>query len=97
MHGIGAVRDGAKADAEARPSPRLVRASHEFEAQMLKELMKPLTRSEEGNDESDKGGPLAEFASEVFGQALSRAGGFGIADRIITSLSRNDPDGRPVP
>ena len=27
------------------PQPRLVRAAHEFEAQMMKELLKPMTAS----------------------------------------------------
>jgi Rod binding domain-containing protein len=64
---------------------------------MLKELIKPLTRSEEGDDESKSGGALADFATEALGQGLSRAGGFGIADRIMASLSRTEPDGGAIP
>jgi len=80
------------------PSPRLVRAAHEFEAQMMNELLKPMTGEDSltGDDESqDSGlvsgsgsdGTLADFASEALGQALSNRGGFGIADKIIRELT----------
>jgi peptidoglycan hydrolase FlgJ len=76
-------------------SPRLVRAAQEFEAQMMKELLKPMSgqdaftgeQTETGGD-AGAGGALGEFASEVLGQAISRHGGFGIANRIVHELSR---------
>jgi Rod binding domain-containing protein len=78
----------------AAPLPRLARAAHEFEGQMMKELLKPLTSEDlltgAGGDSDSgmgSGGALGEFASEALGQALSVRGGFGIADRIIKSLS----------
>jgi Rod binding domain-containing protein len=81
---------------EATPQPRLVRAAHEFEAQMMKELMKPLTwdNSLTGADkDSDggtaSGGALGEFASEALGRALSERGGFGIADGVVKELSHS--------
>jgi Rod binding domain-containing protein len=79
---------------ETAPSPRLVRAAHEFEGQMMKELLKPMTNGDAltgAEDDSDSGtgagGALGEFASEALGQSLSERGGFGIADRIIKELS----------
>jgi Rod binding domain-containing protein len=76
------------------PEPRLVRAAHEFEAQMMKELMKPLHQSTSltgsGDDaDSDAGScsALGEFASEALGRALSEVGGFGIASSIVKHLS----------
>ena len=78
--------------AEVGAPVRLVRAAHEFEAQMMKELIRPLTQS--GSDETSSGGGLAQFGGEVLGQALSRAGGFGIADRIVSSLSQSETDCR---
>jgi Rod binding domain-containing protein len=84
------------------PPPRLVRAAHEFEAQMMKELLKPLTHSgsalgggDEADDDSGDGsglgsgsaGALGEFASEALGKALSEGGGFGIATGIIRQLT----------
>jgi Rod binding domain-containing protein len=78
------------------PSPRLVHAAHEFEAQMMKELMQPLnrgsalTRTEdesESDDDAGSGGALGEFASEALGRALSEQGGFGIATSIVRQLT----------
>jgi Rod binding domain-containing protein len=81
------------------PNPKLVRAAHEFEAQMMKELLKPMTGGDPltgEDDDSDpelgsgsgSGGALADFASQALGQAMSERGGFGIADRIVKDLTR---------
>jgi Rod binding domain-containing protein len=81
----------------------LVHAAHEFEAQMMKELLKPLTATngldgEEGDAASGSNGALEEFASEALGQALSEHGGFGIATSIVRELSHsgNKPEAPPV-
>jgi len=76
------------------PQPRLVRAAHEFEAQMMKELLKPMTASDgltgdEGDSGSGSSSALGEFASEALGRALSEQGGFGIARSIVQQLSRS--------
>jgi Rod binding domain-containing protein len=78
------------------PQPRLVKAAHEFEAQMMQELMKPLNRgasltgADAGeDDDSGSGGALGEFASEALGRALSEQGGFGIASSIVKQLSHS--------
>jgi Rod binding domain-containing protein len=84
-----AAAAGAKA-ASGAPEPRLVRAAHEFEAQMMKELLKPMTESSSLTGEDDaqgSGGALGEFASEALGRALSEQGGFGIASSIVKDLS----------
>ena len=104
MH-VGSIAGNAASAAQATPSPRLVKAAHEFEGQMMKDLLQPmmagdaLTGAEEGDSElgpglgsgtgSGSGGALGEFASEALGQALSERGGFGIADRIIRELSHS--------
>ena len=82
--------------AQSVPSPRLVHAAHEFEAMIMKELLKPLTAGdgltgEDGGveDDSGSGGALEEFASEALGRALSEQGGFGIADSIVQNLSHS--------
>jgi Rod binding domain-containing protein len=98
MHAILAMTAAAPSGAAAAsaPQPRLVRAAHEFEAQMMKELLKPMTGSDAltGEDEDTEGdsgsnGALGEFASEALGQALSQQGGFGIATGIIRDLSHS--------
>ncbi len=80
------------------PSPKLVRAAHEFEGQMMKELLKPMTAGDGlTGDEDDSGssGTLSEFASEALGQALSQQGGFGIANQIVKELSHSGNQGHP--
>ena len=80
--------------------PRLVRAAHEFEAQMMKELLKPMTKASALFADSDENetGVLGEFASESLAGALSASGGFGIADRIVGTLSHsgNRSESAPV-
>ena len=89
----------------AGPSPKLVQAAHEFEAQMMKELLKPMTEGDAltGDDEGSygvldsgagSGGTLGEFATESLGKALSERGGFGIADRIVSQLSHSGNHGK---
>ena len=80
------------AAASVTPQPRLVHAAHEFEAQMMQELLKPMTSGdgldgEDSDSASGSGGALGAFASESLGQALSDHGGFGIATGIVRQLS----------
>jgi Rod binding domain-containing protein len=75
-------------------SPRLTQAAHEFEAMMMKELLKPMTSSQDDDADSGdttlgSGSALGEFASEALGKALSQHGGFGMANRIIGDLSHS--------
>jgi Rod binding domain-containing protein len=94
---IGAIHTALPTASEIAPSPRLVRAAHEFEGQMMKELLKPMTAGDGltgDEDESGSGGTLGEFAAEALGQALSQQGGFGIANRIVKDLSHS---GNPRP
>ena len=97
-----ALNTPTQTDGQARAEPRLVRAAHEFEGQMMKELLKPLTESDSltGEDEdsaSGSGGALGEFAAEALGRALSDHGGFGIADRIVGQLSHESNKKGPEP
>jgi Rod binding domain-containing protein len=87
MHGPGRVGCGAGQIAAAEP--RLIRAAHEFEAQMMKELIRPMTRFDGKDEEEASAGALSDFGGEMLGQSLSRAGGFGIANRIIADLSQD--------
>jgi peptidoglycan hydrolase FlgJ len=72
---------------------RLKKAAEEFEAQMMKELLKPLT--DNGDSDADEGGVafsgstdcLQNFAAEALGAALARQGGFGIASGIERQLT----------
>jgi len=96
MHGVMHVAHLMQASVAAQgsaPSLRLVNAAHEFEAQMMKELLKPMTNADSltGEDEGEdqgSGAALGEFASEALGMALSERGGFGVANSIVRDLSR---------
>jgi len=71
------------------PSPRLVKAAHEFEAAMMKELMAPLVPGHDllgGEEEVGSSSALGDFAGEALGKAISESGGFGIAKSIIRQL-----------
>lgn len=91
IHTIGQALIGEAGQAD--PQPRLVQAAHEFEGQMLKELLKPMTTTglsdEDDDGYSSSGEVLGEFASEALGKALSEQGGFGIANRIVRQLSNS--------
>jgi Rod binding domain-containing protein len=82
------------------PEPRLVKAAHQFEAMMMKELLAPMSRVGSLMEDSsgEDTGILGEFATESLAGALSAGGGLGIADRIVHSLSRsgNSPVSVPV-
>lgn len=101
MHAIGNTISAAAHSNATVPQPRLVRAAHEFEAQMMKELLKPMTASdgltgEESDTSSGSGSALGEFAQEALGRALSEQGGFGIARQIVQQLSRSGNDSQPA-
>lgn len=95
---IGANHLALATAAATAPSQRLVRAAHEFEGQMMKELLKPMTANDGlsgDEDESGSGGTLGEFASEALGQALSQQGGLGIANQIVKELSHSGNQHHP--
>lgn len=92
MDEIKAVDGTSSSPVTLAPQPPLIRAAHEFEAQMMKELMKPLNsgsdpmgRDCDGEDDSS-GSALGEFASESLGRALSDGGGLGLASTIVKQL-----------
>src|SRR6478752_3181459 len=72
-------------------TPRLLKAAHEFEAQMMKELLKPMTAGgsfTEDDEDSGSSEIMGGFAAEALGRSLSERGGFGIANSILRSLSQ---------
>jgi Rod binding domain-containing protein len=82
----------SQATTAVTPQPRLVKAAHEFEAQMMQELLKPMMASngldgEDNETASGSGGALGAFASEALGRGLSEHGGFGIASSIVRELT----------
>jgi Rod binding domain-containing protein len=103
MQVTGAAASSPVQQSAIAPQPRLVRAAHEFEAQMMKELLKPMTDFDGlGGDADDSSsgsnGALGEFATEALGRALSEHGGLGIASSLVHSLSHagNSPHAAQV-
>jgi Rod binding domain-containing protein len=102
MNTISSSIAASASSGAALPQPRLVKAAHEFEAQMMKELMKPMTSSSsllgsDNDEDSGSGTALTEFASEALGKALSEGGGFGIARQIVHDLSHAGNQNGTVP
>ena len=86
------------AAAQVTPQPRLVKAAHEFEAAMMKELMAPLDPGHDSMDGEDGSySALGSFAGEALGKAISEHGGFGIAKSIIHQLTGNHSGNAAVP
>jgi len=74
----------------AAPSSSLVKAAHEFEAAMMKELMAPMVPGHDvlgADEEAASSSATGDFAGEALGNAISESGGFGIAKSIIRQLS----------
>ncbi len=96
--GAHAVTNAETKQTQAMASPRAISAAHEFEAQMMKELLKPLTGGDasQGDDEDlelSSGDALGDFASEALSRGISDRGGFGIANRIVQSFVDTGEDG----
>jgi len=88
--GVGGVAGHRRFHPGVAPEPRLVRAAHEFEAQMMKELLEPMTRRTNWDEgEAEESGILGDYACESLAGALSAKGGIGIADQIVHALSRS--------
>lgn len=81
------------------PSPQLVKAANEFEANFLGELLKPLREdplfgdgSGLGGDSLGSDGPggamgtIGNLASEALAQAIAKQGGLGIARQVLAEL-----------
>ena len=89
------VQSGHGMPARPTPNPKLVNAAHEFEAQLMNELLKPMTQGDGLTGSEEEGGlgsagALGDFASEALGRALSNQGGLGIAKQIIGHLSQSN-------
>lgn len=87
VHGVGGCADTRAGNANSEN--RLTLAAHEFEGQMLKELLKPLASGGGGGGDQDSGGILEDFAAEALGRGLSERGGLGIARQIVGQLSQD--------
>lgn len=90
LAGVNAFHEAATAAGQKPVSDlRLVKAAHQFEAMMMKELLTPLSRTSLEDSDGEQTGILGDFAAESLAGALSAHGGLGIADRIVNTLSHS--------
>lgn len=87
--------------------PRLKPAAHEFEAQMLQELLSPLKHDSLFSNSNSGGvglasgdagtGTWSSLGIEALARAISDAGGLGIADKVIHDVEAQSQAGAQKP
>lgn len=75
-----------------REHSRLVDAAQQFEAMLLQEMLKPLQSDQSkwtsGDTDGDKSGDtLSSYGTEAVAKAISKAGGLGIAKRVVQQVT----------
>ena len=78
----------------AAPSPKLVKAAHEFESILLQSWMEKMNKSFLGTEESQDPAhdTVSSLGTQAIASALSARGGIGIASMILRQLqSRAQP------
>jgi len=87
---IAAPNPAPAADSSA-PSPRLVKAAHEFEAILLQSWMEKMNQSFVGESGSLDPGhdTMSSLGTQAIAQALSARGGIGIASMILRQIERH--------
>jgi Rod binding domain-containing protein len=78
-------------DSETRTRSKLTDAAEQFEAMLLREMLKPM-RSEKGGwtgEEQADGATdtINSFGCEAVAKAISRNGGLGIARQVVRQVS----------
>ncbi|WP_026443124.1 hypothetical protein [Pseudacidobacterium ailaaui] len=79
----------------AQPNPRLESAAHEFEAMLMKEMLKPLQEDGLFPDESSTEGSadtLMSYGAEAMAKGISEHGGLGIATQILKHFQESMKD-----
>ncbi len=74
----------------AAPSPKLVKAAHEFEAILLQSWMEKMNQSFVGESGSQDPAhdTVSSLGTEAIAQALAARGGIGIAKMILRQLGQ---------
>ncbi len=86
----GAAPSSATGTLEHR---KLTDAAQQFEGMLLEEMLKPMREHgfcDEENDDKQEGGnfgdTLSSFGAETVATAIAKAGGFGIAKRVVEQV-----------
>jgi flagellar protein FlgJ len=94
IDGVGASTGAAASTAAAAQKAKLTDAAQQFEAMLLQEMLKPMQSGltgEDGDGEgalSGSGSTLSSFGTESVARAIAKAGGLGIAKRVVEQVSR---------
>jgi murein DD-endopeptidase MepM/ murein hydrolase activator NlpD len=88
----GAARHGESTAAECKKASQL---AHEFEAMMLLQMIRQMRQSMSDEDEDDQAAGLGsdtmlDTIDVEVARHLSYAGGFGLADRLLVGLGRDE-------
>ena len=79
--------------AEGQKQAKLVDAAQQFEATMLQELLKPMKHGqdswggEEEKSDDSASDTTSSFGTEAIAKAISKGGGFGIANQIVSKVT----------
>ncbi len=87
------------AEGASSPSPKLVKAAHEFEAILLQNWMEKMNHSFLGNDSSldPAHDTVSSLGTQAIATALAARGGIGIANMILRQLAGKEQSGKGEP
>lgn len=88
---MAGATQGAALSRNGTVSLRLHQAAEQFEAMLLKDLLKPLSESEGmggGSDGGGQSGTLQQFAVDAIAGTMATSGALGFAKQIEQTLSR---------
>jgi len=88
----------APASSNATPSPKLVKAAHEFEAILLQSWLEKMNQSFVGEGGSLDPGhdTMSSLGTQAIAQAMAARGGIGIASMILRQLQRHGDSEAPA-
>jgi peptidoglycan hydrolase FlgJ len=80
-------------EVQRQKQAKLVDSAQQFEATMLQELLKPMQHAkgdwgDEERDEDSASDTLSSFGTEAVAKAISKGGGFGIAQRVVEQITQ---------
>ena len=78
---------------QSQKQAKLVDAAQQFEAMMLQELLKPMQHGQSSWGEEEKSDDsasdtMSSFGTESIAKAISKGGGFGIAQRVVEQVAK---------
>ena len=93
-----AGQNAVPAAENSTPSPKLVKAAHEFEAILLQSWLEKMNQSFVGEGGSLDPGhdTMSSLGTQAIAQAMAARGGIGIASMILRQLQRHGDSEAPA-